>query len=105
MTATLQEYADDIVAPEFRQPLKTLEEACKANGWEYVDSPKCCGKPIVVHSFLGPYFATCEECGRFARDVSAPQFGNGCAFCVDSDKVDVDTDVRWISGIAPRNTE
>lgn len=100
---TLQEYADDIVAPQYRQPLKTVEEACGAVGWQFVDKPICCGKPVEVTAFLGSaYFAECDQCGRFIRDVSGPQFGNATCYLPSADKIsDIDSECRWIAGIRP----
>lgn len=87
MKATLQEYADDALRTEYRQPLKTLQEACENVGWEFVDAPTCCGEIVSVHSFIGPYYAERKHCGRFVYDVSGPQFkGRGAVFFINSDR-------------------
>ena len=99
---TLKQHADDIVAPEFRQPLKTIRGALGAIGWPNVDHPKCCGVPVKVMSCIGPYFAECQQCGRFIADVSGPMFsesGSSVQF-IDRDKFadDTDWDRCWIAG-------
>ena len=105
--ATLQEYADDVVAERYRQPLKTVEEACAAIGWPFVDRPECCGREVKVTAFLGgAYFAECETCGRFIRDMTAPVFGNSAAYVLSDEKVsDLSTDRRWIAGIRQQDAE
>ena len=96
---SLQEYADKIVDPQYRQPLKTLAEAVAANGWEYVDHPICCGEAVSIRDFLGsPYFAECKKCGRFLVDISGPTFGNSWINLPDNNKIVLDIDERWIAG-------
>ena len=96
---TLQEMADDIVAPKYRQPLKTMDEALAGVGWEKVDRPKCCGEEVDVQAFLGAaYFAQCDACGKFIRDIAGPMFGDGHVSMPDGDKVDLGTDKTWICG-------
>ena len=96
---TVQQLADEVVAPQYRQPVKTLKEALAAVGWAEVDRPTCCGKEVVMQSFLGDaYFAQCEVCRKFIRDVTGPIFGNGHVTLIDSDTVDLDTDKQWICG-------
>lgn len=100
---TLQEFADAIVAPAYRQPLKTVREAVEANGWEWADKPACCGKEVDRRSMLGDvYFAQCEACGRFIFDVTGPSFsasGSSVSF-IDTKKFPEDTDWTrsWIAG-------
>jgi hypothetical protein len=102
--ATLQEYADESVAEPYRQPLKTIHEALAVHGWDIEPLPEdykpiCCGVPVACRSFLGSaYVAECETCGRFIADVTAPSFGNSCVVLCDSEKVDVETERRWIAG-------
>lgn len=98
---TLQEYADEIVAPEYRQPLKTIREACEMVGWEFHDKPTCCGQYVTVRSFINAYHAECKSCGRFIRDMSGPMFGNSWVQFLDESKVDLNTDKSWITGICP----
>lgn len=90
MKASVQELADALVAPEYRQPVKTLAEALNANGWQYVDRPICCGAEIEISSFIGsPYFAECKTCGKFIVDVTGPRFGNGHVNLPDDEKVNL----------------
>lgn len=97
-----QQMADDLVAPEYRQPLKTLAECLDIHGWEHVDRPICCGAEIKIDSFIGsPYFAECPTCGKFCCDVTGPRFGNGHVSLIDAEKVDLDTDKLWIAGTRP----
>lgn len=106
-TKTLQEWADAIVAPAYRQPLKTVREAVTANGWEFADKPICCGAPITTRSMFGDaHFGQCEACGLFIVDVTGPQFsesGSSVSF-IDTDKFPADTDWTrtWIAGKEPR---
>lgn len=102
---TMQEYADASLADEYRQPLKTIEEALAVHGWD-VDPipdnyrPTCCGGEVKTQSFLGgAYLAICEKCGRFVFDVTAPTFGNSWVTFPSSDKIDMETDYerRWIA--------
>lgn len=106
-TKTLQEWADVMVAPAYRQPLKTVREAVEANGWEFVDKPICCGAPITLRSMFGAaYFGQCESCGLFVVDVTGPQFsesGSSVSF-IGTDKFPPNTDWTrtWIAGKEPR---
>jgi hypothetical protein len=97
---SLQQFADELVAPEYRQPLKTLAEALAAVCWDEVDRPTCCGAEVEINSFLGaPYFAQCKTCRRFIVDVTGPQFGNSWVTLPDEKKIDgLDTESRWIAG-------
>lgn len=102
MKISAQEFADSIVAPEYRQPLKTLAECLDINGWEHVDRPTCCGSEIEIRSMIGAaYFAECPRCGKFAVEVTGPSFGNSSVAFIDPEKVDVDTDKLWITGQRP----
>lgn len=99
MKRSVQDLADDQLAPEYRQPVKTLDEALSSVGWEKVDRPVCCGQEVQIDSFLGDaYFAQCDVCRKFIVDVTGPRFGNGHVTLVDGAKVDLDTDKRWICG-------
>lgn len=104
---SLQEYADSILAQEYRQPLKTLHEAMAENGWDEVDKPTCCEEQINIRSMMGlPYFAQCVVCGKFISDISSPKFsetGSSVSF-IDQDKFADDTDWNrtWIAGKQPR---
>lgn len=101
MKATAQAYADDMLAPEFKQPLKTVLQACEVHGWD-ADTPTCCGSRVVVRDFIGsPYFAECKTCGRFVLDVTGPRFGNGHVRTIDTELVDVSSDKLWIAGQQP----
>jgi len=96
---SLQEYADGVVAPEYRQPLKTVEEACAANGWAFQERPVCCETAVTLRSFMGAaYFGQCSKCGKFIADVAGPSFGNSWVNLIDSTKVDMNTDRFWIAG-------
>jgi hypothetical protein len=103
---TLQEYADQSVAEQYRQPLKTIHEALSIHGWDANPFPEdykpvCCGSEVSIRSFLGgPYFVQCESCKRFLVDVTGPSFGNSWISLPDGDKIDLETDVehRWIAG-------
>ena len=100
MKISAQEYADQVVAAEFQQPLKTLAECLDRNGWEHVDRPECCGSPIEIRAMFGSaYFVQCKTCGKFAADVTGPSFGNASVCFIDPEKVDVDTDKLWIAGV------
>lgn len=100
---SLQEWADAVVAPAYRQPLKTVREAVAANGWEFADKPMCCGQPITTRSMFGDaHFGQCEACGLFIIDVTGPRFsetGSSVSF-VDIEKFPADTDWArtWING-------
>lgn len=104
---TLQEYADSIVAAEYRQPLKTIHEALAVHGWDADPFPEdykpvCCGAPVQCQSFLGDtYMARCKSCKKFVLDVTGPSFGNSWVSMPDSKKVDLETDMdrRWIAGV------
>jgi hypothetical protein len=97
---TVQEMVDTIVAPLYRQPVKTLAEALDALGWEHVDKPTCCGSEVRIRSFLGDaYFVQCDVCKKFAVDVAGTSFGNGSVTLTDPKKVDLSTGRTWIAGI------
>lgn len=100
----LQQFADKLVAPEFRQRLKTLAEALAANEWAEVERPVCCGSEIEVRSFLGAaYFAQCAACRKFILDVTGPHFGNTFVTLPDKEKIDgLDAEARWIAGREPQ---
>lgn len=99
---TIQEWADAVVAAEYRQPLKTAEEACAAIGWEFANHPVCCGKEAVRAPWImGTYHVECETCGKFIRDITGPQFiSSGAARVFSSDGFPKDTDWSrtWIAG-------
>jgi hypothetical protein len=101
MPISLQEFADESLALEYRQPLKTLEEACDVHGWAHIDKPICCGKEVEIQSCIGhAYFAQCQTCKKFILDVTGPKFsetGSAVQF-LDADKVQIDTDKRWAAG-------
>lgn len=103
---SLQQFADENIKPELRQNLKSAAEIAVAIGWGDPDKPVCCGQPVNVQSMIGsPYFAECEKCGKWAAAVDGPMFSNGGGVVqfLDPDKVDLDTDRRWIAGNgAPR---
>ena len=99
---SLQEFADRIVAAEYRQPLKTLAEALAVHGWLEVDRPTCCRQPVKITNMLGAtYMVECERCSRFIVDVSGPSFEGSAVRFIDSEKIDIDTDYRWIAGRQP----
>lgn len=108
MKISLQEYADKTLDAQWHMPLMTVEEACTKIGWTFENSPKCCGFPVEISSFIGSaYQAVCLECGRFIRDITGPSFGNAWVNLVDPEKVDLETDFqrRWVSGIKPELTD
>lgn len=99
----LQSYADKVLDPAYRQPLKSLEDALSALDWPNEDRPKCCGQDVSIRSFLGgAYFAQCECCKKFIADIAGPTFGNSWVNFLDGEKVDIDTPVRWICGTEPQ---
>lgn len=104
MKKTLQEFADEVLAPEFRQELKSSEEVVELQGWGSPAEPICCGKPVPTKSFLGcPYHAECETCGKFAHAMDGPSFsesGSSCTF-LDGEKVELATNGVWIIGVRP----
>lgn len=84
---TLQRYADEFLIPEFRQPLKTIEDACTAVGWKFTDRPACCGSEVHVRSLLGgAYEAECLTCGAMIKDIGGPEFGNGHVRFLESEQ-------------------
>ena len=98
---SLQSFADEVVAAEFRQPLKTIQEAVESIGWEFVDRPICCGEPVEVSSMIGPYFAECRTCGRFVRDITGPIFEKPWVcrtFDFKAFPNDTDWERSWIAG-------
>ena len=103
---TLQEYADQILTEEYRQPLKTIHEALKVHGWDVDPFPEdyhplCCGEPIDIKAFLGdPYHGECKKCGKFIHAMDGPSFGNSWVSTIDSEKVDITTESRWIAGLS-----
>jgi hypothetical protein len=110
MKISIQEFADSIVAPEYRQPVKTIDDCLDAHGWERVDFPECCGTPVEIRSFIGSaYFAQCDRCKKFIVDVTGPTFGNSWVNLPDHEKIDMDDDSkRWICGVetpTPRQEE
>lgn len=99
---SLQQFATELVAPEFRQPLKTSEEALAALNWPLVDFPECCGAKVRVQSFIGSaYYAECEKCHKFMWNVTGPRFGNSWVSTPDPNLIDMNTEHRWITGVAP----
>ena len=107
MKISLQEYADQVVAPEFRQTLKSSEEVAELQGWGEPGSPTCCGNPVDVQSSIGcPYHAECKTCGKFAHAMDGPSFsesGSSVTF-LDGDKVELATNGVWIIGVRPVET-
>ena len=105
---TLQRYADDILKPEYVQPLKTVEDACKAVGWEFAERPVCCGQEVECRSFIiGAYEAECSVCGALIHDISGPQFGNGHVRTLDAEQFDpgaLEVAERWIAIPASADT-
>ena len=98
---SLQAFADSVLAAEYRQPLKSLRGALYAHGWHH-GFPDCCGQRVESQSMFGDaYYAECKCCGRFIADISGPHFSGGAVSFLDSDKVDLDTQVRWIVGRSP----
>lgn len=60
MKDSLQVYADKVTHPDFKQPLKTIEEALETMGWENVECPDCCGNPVEIRSMIGSaYYVEC----------------------------------------------
>jgi hypothetical protein len=101
---TLQQYADEALSPEYRQPLKTADDVADHHGWGDPASPQCCGAKVGIRTIIGdPYYAECGVCHKFAATADGPSFGNASVRFIDTDKVDIDTDRRWIVGIAPQH--
>lgn len=99
---SLQQYADEVLAPEYRQPLKTAEEMCALHGWGDPNSPQCCGAPIEIRSMIGdPYYAECKTCRKFGAAMDGPRFGKSSVRFLDGDRIDLDTERRWIVGYSP----
>ena len=101
---SLQDLADARLAPEYRQPVKTLQEALAAIGWEEVDHPVCCGEPVEMSCMFGDaYAAVCNHCLKFLFDVTGPEFSeSGSSVCfVDGDKYDLTDRKCWVSGQRP----
>lgn len=105
MKMSLQEYTDQIVSEQYKQPLKHINEALGSVGWgsmpDGVDEyyPECCGKNVDITTFIGSaYHAQCLVCGKFIHDVRGPSFGNSWVNVIDSNKIDCDTKLAWISG-------
>lgn len=102
MKKSLQQLADERLALEYRQPVKTLDDACKEIGWNKDDDPLlCCGNQVSIRSLWGGITsAECKTCHRFLWDVTAPEIaktGSAMLF-VDQDQYAVDDAARWISG-------
>lgn len=94
---SIQDLADEILKPEYRQPVKTIDEAFEAIGWEYVNRPNCCGSPVNIRIFLGAVdSAECSCCGRFVYRVLAPDFGNSWVSIPEN--FDHDDPKQWVSG-------
>lgn len=104
---TLQDFANDVLAPEFVQPLMTVRQACWANGWAFAERPECCGVECEHKGFIGgSYHVECKTCGKFVADVTGPDFsGTGSVRLIDHDKFPPDTDWErcWIAGKRPSN--
>lgn len=97
---SLQAHADETLAEKYRQLLKTAAQVIDANGWGDPDAPQCCGTPVAVKALIGdPYYAECETCGKFAVTADAPRFGKASVQFLDPEKIDLDTDARWIVGV------
>lgn len=98
---TMQQLADQRLAPEYRQPVKTLAECLDQLGWEHVDRPICCGKEVEITSMLGAaYKAFCPACEKFAFDVFGPEYSEsgGAIYFVDHEKYDTDDSKSWVCG-------
>ena len=99
---TLQKFANSILSPEWQMPLMTAQDACLKVGWKFQDRPECCGIPVEICGFIGcAYECHCKTCRRFIFDVTGPEFGNSWVNIPDSDKVDMETEERWIAGVYP----
>lgn len=99
---TLQEFTDAVVLPEMKQPLKTVEDACAAVGWEFEEFPVCCGKRVDVANLIGAYHAECKICGRFIHDMTGPSFptsGSVQMFQWEQFPENTDWSRTWISGL------
>lgn len=100
MKQSLQSLADARLAPEWRQTVKTYDDAASALGWDAaLDVPICCGRPVEVTAMLGSaYKATCPACDRFVFDITGPEFTGSAVAFVDADKFDVEDRARWVCG-------
>jgi hypothetical protein len=96
--AEFQRFADARIAPEYRQPLKTVGEALAHIGWPIEDHPHCCGEPVNIRGFLGVCdVAECRLCGKFIARANAPEFGNSW---VDLPTIDEPESGRvWLAGV------
>lgn len=97
----IQELADARLAPEYRQPVKTIQEACEAIGWEFADRPVCCGSEVEISSFIGQaYQAVCRKRDKFIFDVTGPEYSNGGGVIElpQEDAYDLDGAARWVAG-------
>lgn len=102
---TLQEYADSVLAEEFRQPLKSFEDACASLGWPSDRPPVCCHAAVEVLQWNGDFYKLlCERCGKFIADVLGPSVVDDQICMPDHSKIseDVDWSIRWIAGISAR---
>lgn len=96
---SLQQYVDKVVADEFRQTLKTPDEVVAVLGWGSVESPTCCGTDVTTLAFISSlYFAECKACGKWASAADAPNFVSNSAQFVDHEKVNLETEARWLVG-------
>lgn len=97
---SLQALADARLAPEWRQSVKTYDEAADALGWDKsLDRPTCCGEPVEIAAMLGSaYKAACSKCDRFVFDITGPEFTGSAVAFVDGDKFDLEDKARWVCG-------
>lgn len=93
---SLQQFADETLAPEYRQSLKGPKALIDEMGWGDVDAPMCCGERLRVTSWIGvPYKSECQKCGALAVAVDGPMFENSTCRFLDPEKVDMSTENRW----------
>jgi len=93
-TMTLQEWFNEMAAPEYKAELLSAEEICAKFAW-LIDRPVCCGQLVEVRNFIGAsYHAECKICGKWMHDVSV-QFGNAWVQFLP-EHVDDNTPKRWI---------
>lgn len=77
-------------------------DAARAAGFTVSDDRpeakvSCCGSPVEIQSWLGGAVAAkCETCGAAIADVTGPVYRNGSVSFMDSDKVDMETELRWV---------
>ena len=77
-------------------------DAARAAGFTVSDDRpeakvSCCGTPVEIQSWLGDAVAAhCKTCGAAIADVTGPVWSGGGVSFVDPDKINVETEARWV---------